>query len=77
MHLGPAWVFPCPPLSAGLRATGAVKEKCEVQPSAAAHNIMVEQVWAQSQDSNKMPGCRWQPVHALQLQANGGLAVSV
>lgn len=69
--------FPCSSLSAGLGAIGAANEECEVQPSAAAQNIMVEQVWAQSQVSNKMPGCHGQPVHALWLQAEGGLFVSL
>lgn len=45
-------------------ATGAANVECKVKPSAqsAAHNIMVEQVWAISQDSNKVPCCHSQPV---------------
>lgn len=55
--------FPRSSPFSGPCAAGAANEQYEVEPRAqsAAHNITAEQVWAQSQDSDKVPGCHGPP----------------
>lgn len=47
------------------------------QPSAAVHIIADRRAHAQSQGSDRPPGCRGQAVHTLRLQAEGVSCLSV
>ncbi len=74
---GPLHRRPRSSLFAGRGATGAANEERGVGPSSrsTAHNIMVELVWAQTQDLDKRPGCHGQPVCTPWLQAGGEIYV--